>query len=114
MAQRELIEAQREAFVKGANWRLDLHNASSCACGHGSQWPGMCILEAANRYPLTEKKPRVFESESYRYRVANGVVEYQYKKTEVPDEWYVDGHYYPRVILALADLLANPTEDVPL
>lgn len=110
MSKREEVMMQREAFRLGADFRYREMRATG-----NDNYGRSCIEEAEKRYPLTETRPRVVIIGAYRYRAVDGELEYQYIKTDAPENWYSLVNTGKKAeALALADLLAHPTEEVPL
>lgn len=108
--ERELVLAKREAFVAGSEW-------------HASSWTGsLAPLEANDRYPLPRvTRPRVVRMDrtvpGREFRVSGGNIESRTIGVGLdgqPFRWTALAQITPTPerIRILADLLANPTEEV--
>lgn len=110
----DLVKAKRQAFRDGA-----VHAARTHGCGRPE-----CADE---RYPLPKiTRPRVVKYKAHFFRVVDGRIQWSkpwWKRASAPESletWHdVEGTHPSLVtvpsaelILILADLLANPTEEV--
>jgi hypothetical protein len=106
--ERELVLAQREAFKRG----YDNRHVGEATTPWGS-WPG--IVEAAEMlYPLPKvTRPRVVRDNTLEWKYENGHFAYRYGGAS---DWhstqYSEVPINRRRVEVLADLLANPTEEV--
>ena len=100
--EREMVLAQRAAFIAGAEYRREPPQHSAVDCD-------ACHAMSRDRYPLPKvTRPRVVQdANGWRWRVVDGVLQ------SLPggDVWnnvvYINDRNRRTV---LADLLANPTE----
>ncbi len=96
MSTRENIDQRRADFVAGAGW--------------AAEWwpPDAASVEAARRFPYP-KKPRVVRlSGGCNVRYVRGELEFNHG-----DGWFLDSNRLtPTDVRDLANLLANPDEDV--
>ena len=118
VTEREAVERERKAFVAGVSRAGMLYEPSP------EYWHG----EAARRYLPKVRKPRTYTEGEFTFRVMDGKIVHQASGDRA---WYAAfelqtvegaesggctiGGYIPAtptLLAALADLLANPTEEV--
>ena len=121
VTEREKIEAERAAFIMGLKASGMLYE------------PGLAAVQAKveRLYPLPKvTRPRTYKEGAFTFRVMNGVV-VQRTVGDGVGKWYTAFHgqsvegatenactigddirVTPTLLAALADLLANPTEEV--
>lgn len=107
MTEREKIELQRKAFAAGLLFPQSMcPEGSACATCNISLY--VARQRAIETYPIPQQ-PRVVKIGNGReYRVVDGLLQTraQYSRAWEMSTWTVDE------ITALADLVANPLEDV--
>lgn len=112
-SERELVMAQREAFIRGARYERD-NDETTCAATR--------IPDAANmHFPLPRvSRPRVVRDETgmfqCNWRVVAGALECDtgtgWQRTDRDDSHDTRMFVHAERVRLLADLLAHPTEDV--
>ena len=115
--ERQLIEAKREAFVAGADWCFhDCHTTRALSITSRPRW----IAAAKSLFELPKvTRPRVVkDAEGVSWRVSGDTVQWSVGKgcDWAPRDWapLSNSHIWLTVerVHLLADLLANPTEEV--
>ena len=106
--ERDLVLAKREAFCAGRGAAFVHYDIGA---PQGKAWPGSAHL-AAERYPLPKvTRPRVVTREDgCQLRISGGQLQYKW----LDGDWreYGSINWTPAQRAAMADLLANPTEEV--
>lgn len=111
-SEREKVLAEREAYQSGVNTMY--MNGVVPATPEACQESVRLLKLAATRYPLPKvTRPRVVETarSGYEWRIVGGALQERRIDTElwrIAEGWVGD----PENMRVLADLLANPTEEV--
>jgi hypothetical protein len=101
--ERDLVMAKREGWVASEN----AASREECYgfCRHEAE------MRAAEAFPLPKvTRPRVVTRGQSQFRVENGVVMARLSNAE---GWRESAFHTAEWVRTLADLLANPTEEVP-
>ena len=105
-SRRELVLAQREAWLRGfrTSW-------ADIDAGAGPSVDLDVEARVAREYPLPKKRvPRVLTlQDGWAYRVTDGVIEY---RSSISGTWCAEVTLNAAAVTRLADLLANPTEEI--
>lgn len=109
----ERVKALRDAYVAGGTRGMETYCANLETCDLCIEKRRTIECEAERRYPMpTVERPRVANYGELTYRVIGGLIQCRQRSHLAPNDWFTSGNETP-LILALADLLANPTEQVP-